>query len=336
MKLEYLIVLSLCMVSVSCHQLPSNKKISHKTLRFCGEGSFKIVQFTDTHWKNGDPNDLQTTALMGSILDLEKPDLVVLTGDVLAGKDCEDSLESLARCATPMIEREIPWAMTFGNHDDEGSASRAELMIFQRSLPYCFSQCGPKNITGVSNYYLPIYAARENRTRAILYFIDSNGSAPEGMEGYAWIAPDQIEWYLDTAEYLRVKNGGSSCPALCFFHIPLMEYNDIWNANVCIGNKYEEVCCPALNSGFFTALLQGGDVIGTFVGHDHVNDYEGTLHGIGLCYGRASGINSYGREDFPRGARVILLREGIRNFQTWLRLENGEVLYLSRPVRNGL
>jgi len=137
MKLEYLIVLSLCMVSVSCHQLPSSKKISHKPLRFCGDGSFKIVQFTDTHWKNGDPNDWQTTALMASILDLEKPDLVVLTGDVLAGKDCEDSLASLARCVTPMIEREIPWAMAFGNHDDEGSASRAELMIFQRSLPFC-------------------------------------------------------------------------------------------------------------------------------------------------------------------------------------------------------
>ena len=55
-------------------------------------------------------------------------------------------------------------------------------------------------------------------------------------------------------------------------------------------------------------------------------NFEGTLHGIRLCYGRATGYNTYGREGFPRGARLIELREGERAFSTWLRLEGGEVV----------
>jgi hypothetical protein len=64
-----------------------------------------------------------------------------------------------------------------------------------------------------------------------------------------------------------------------------------------------------------------GDVMGTFAGHDHLNDYIGELHGIRLGYGRATGYNTYGKEGFPRGARVIQLFEGERRFDTWIRLD---------------
>lgn len=70
-----------------------------------------------------------------------------------------------------------------------------------------------------------------------------------------------------------------------------------------------------------------GDVIGTFCGHDHTNDFSGTLHGIKLCYGRASGYNTYGKEGFMRGSRVIQLNQGQHEFATWLRLEDGSVVH---------
>ena len=76
----------------------------------------------------------------------------------------------------------------------------------------------------------------------------------------------------------------------------------------------------------FAALHEAGDVMGTFVGHEHINDFWGDLHGIRLCYGRTTGFNSYGREGFPRGARVIELTEGERQFETWLHLENGVIV----------
>jgi hypothetical protein len=74
----------------------------------------------------------------------------------------------------------------------------------------------------------------------------------------------------------------------------------------------------------FAAMHEMGDVMGVFVGHDHVNDFIGDLHGIRLAYGRATGYNTYGRQGMARGARVIRLVEGEQDFTTWLRLEGGE------------
>jgi len=294
-------------------------------LQFDAQGQFKIVQFTDLHLREDSKEDDKTIALMGQVLDVEKPQLVVLTGDFLGSS--EQPREIMKLCSQPMAERHIPWAAVMGNHDDEGTKDRRGLMDIVMSMPYSVSQQGPKDITGVSNYYLPVVSADGGHTQWILYFLDSNAYPPEKSLGsYDWIHADQIDWYRRTSKKLADGNGGRPYPALAFFHIPLPEYEHVLaggNANVA-GYRYESVCCPQINSGFFAAMLERGDVKGTFVGHDHVNDYEGTLHGIRLIYGRATGFNAYGRDGFPRGGRVILIEAGKDTFTTWLCLENGE------------
>lgn len=72
-------------------------------------------------------------------------------------------------------------------------------------------------------------------------------------------------------------------------------------------------------------MVEMGDVMGTFVGHDHGNDFWGTMHGIRLCYGRTT-RNTYLNKPFLTGARVIKLRAGERSFDTWLHLEDGTVI----------
>ncbi|HNY77031.1 MAG: metallophosphoesterase family protein [Sedimentisphaerales bacterium] len=294
-------------------------------LQFDARGQFKIVQFTDLHLREGSKEDDKTIALMGQVLDVEKPQLVVLTGDFLASS--EQPRQMMKLCSQPMAERRIPWSVAMGNHDDEGTKDRRGVMDIVISMPYSVSQQGPKNIFGVSNYYLPVVAADGGQTQWILYFLDSNAYPPEKSLGsYDWIHTDQIDWYRRTSKELAAQNGGRPYPALAFFHIPLPEYEQVLaapNTNLA-GYRYESVCCPKINSGFFAAMLECGDVKGTFVGHDHVNDYEGTLHGIRLIYGRGSGFNAYGRDGFPRGGRVILVEAGKDTFTTWLRLENGQ------------
>ncbi|GIX06941.1 MAG: hypothetical protein KatS3mg115_1344 [Candidatus Poribacteria bacterium] len=224
----------------------------------------------------------------------------------------------------PCERRRIPWAAVFGNHDDEGSLSRQELMRVQRSMEWCLSEPGPPEVSGVGNYVLPLFSAtEEDRPAALLYFLDSNSYAETTIGGYGWFRRDQIAWYV--GESLRWQQ--QVCrrlPALAFFHIPLPEYNEVWDEHPCYGYKFEAICCPKINTGLFAAFHEMGDVIGTFVAHDHINDFCGELHGIWLCYGRASGIGTYGKEGFPRGARVIRLHEGERRFETWLRLDGGE------------
>ena len=300
-------------------------------LRFRRDGTFTIVQLTDVHWSSGDGADRKTRALIEQVLQAERPDLVALTGDIVSGDAAPDPREAYRQVASLVEAQGAPWAAVFGNHDDEGSASRRDLLAVQRLYRRCLTEAGPKDVTGVGNYVLRLRASRSDRMAAALYFLDSGAYDDLGVGHYAWIARDQIVWFLSASRRLRreyARAGGAPrraerLPALAFFHIPLPEWDEVWRAQVCRGRRQEPVCGPALNSGFFAAMVEAGDVMGAFCGHDHVNDFEGELFGIRLCYGRATGFGEYGREGFSRGARVIRLREGKRRFETWLRLEGG-------------
>ena len=148
------------------------------------------------------------------------------------------------------------------------------------------------------------------------------------MEGYGWFTNEQINWYKKTSQKYVQENKGNPLPALAYFHIPLPEYNQVWDTEqiVKIGVRNEKVCCPDINTGMFAAMVEAGDVMGTFVGHDHVNDYIGVLHEIALTYGRCSGArNAYG--ELPPGGRVVVLKEGKRTFETWIREVDGTIVY---------
>jgi hypothetical protein len=290
-------------------------------LRFRADGRFRIVQFTDTHFCDGSDPDRRTASLMDRVLDAERPDLVVLTGDVLDGARATDASAAWRAAVAPIVSRDLPWAAVFGNHDDEGTAKREALLAIQRSLPGCRTRRGPRSLPGIGNYVLRVAGSRSrSRSAAHLCFLDSHAYAPDGAGTYAWITHEQVSWYRRTAARRRAGRS-EPLPALAFFHIPLPEYATAWEQGPRRGSRHEPVCGPVLNSGFFTALHERREVLGVFVGHDHVNDFEAELRGMRLCYGRATGYSEYGRRGFPRGARVIELVEGERRFDTWLRLD---------------
>jgi 3',5'-cyclic AMP phosphodiesterase CpdA len=281
-------------------------------LRFNSDGNFTIIQLTDLHYRNGGRDDRKTHRLMREMLNIQKPDLVVLTGDVIDGGYCRDPLKSWAEAVRPIVEHNLPWAAVFGNHDDEGSATRTDLMQAMQHIPGCLASAGPANISGVGNYILTIEGT--DGPEVNLFFIDSHSYADMGKKEYAWIRQDQIDWYLRAAHDL---------PALMFFHIPVPEYDDVWNTGKCTGSKNELVCCPKFNSRFFDALKSTGDVMSVFVGHDHTNDFVGDLAGVQLCYGLAGGFSTYGKSGFPRGARFIQLTAGQRGLKTWVEVDAG-------------
>lgn len=298
-----------------------------RVLRFRRD-TFKIVQLTDNHWTNFDERDRRTRQVIETVLDCEQPDLVFFTGDMLGGADCKDAERGLRQVVQPIEARGIAWTAVMGNHDDEGSLRREELWRVMESCSHFVGRRGPRRVTGVGNYVLPIMNRRGERPTAFLWGIDSNSYAATDIGGWGWITRDQIAWYVRTAKQVHLRwniapHEMRSIPVLAFFHIPLPEYDEVWRTQVCYGQKHEEVCAPKINAGFFAALHEVGEVIGTFVGHEHINDFWGNLYGIRLCYGRVSGYGGYGKEGFLCGARVIELQENARDFRTWLRLEDG-------------
>lgn len=299
----------------------------NKTLKYNDKGVFKILQFTDIHYQKNNPASAVAIELINEVLDAEKPDLVVFTGDIIYAKPVIAGLDDVF---TPVIERKIPWAYIFGNHDDEHGMSRAELMDYAVSKPFCLAQAGDKSLKGIGNYILEVKSSNESKNSAILYFFDSGAYTPiKGLGTYDWFAPNQIEWYSNQSAAYTKENGGVPYPALAFFHIPLAEYPQMKaeKYDQLIGSKDEKECNGKLNTGMFAAMRQAGDVMGTFVGHDHDNDYIGNYYDIYLAYGRFSGGNTEYNNLGKNGCRVIELKEGKREFSTYIRLLGGEILY---------
>jgi hypothetical protein len=295
-------------------------------LRFRIDGTFTVAVIQDVHWHNGEADDQRSAALMSAILDAEQPDLVVINGDLIHGMDCADPAQSWLDAMQPILKRKLPWAAVFGNHDDEGSLDRAALMGLQRALPGCLSESGPPEVSGVGNYTLTILGAGDDNAAAHLYLLDSHSYTKAQTGGYDWIKHDQVAWFREMADELRRQSAGQILPALGFFHVPLPEFNDVWDFYTCFGAKGETICCPLINTGLFAAMHEAGDVMGVFCGHDHLNDFIGEMFNIRLAFGRITGYGGYGLDDFARGARMVRLHAGEHRFDTWLRLEAGHVV----------
>jgi len=117
-------------------------------MRFGEDGRFKIVQFTDTHYISGDPRSTRTIDNVVQILDEEKPDLVIHTGDIIFGNPAAQSVRELFR---PVVERGIPFAVALGNHDSDFELSRQEIFDVVRSIDGNINSPVKEGVYGCSN-----------------------------------------------------------------------------------------------------------------------------------------------------------------------------------------
>ena len=317
-------------MSAAC-SAPVKEEVQKPELRF-KDGQLKIVQFTDVHWSDGE-SDERIPQIMGAVLDAEKPDVIVFTGDVVTGGPV---VENWTKFVEYMHGIGIPYAVVMGNHDPEthsvadGSvqwsrqATRDTVFTILEKSPLFLGERGPAELQGMGNYVLPVLASDgSDKVGGLLYCMDSYDYADNAdfAGKYGWFSFDQIRWYREQSKAYTAANGGNPLPAFSFFHIPLPEYANIKTYERTVGNRSEGVYAGELNSGMFSSMYEMGDVMGVFVGHDHNNDYVGVFGGIALAYGRSTGVDTYG--DNVKGGRVIVMYEGQRYFDTWLRDEYG-------------
>ncbi|CAN6466151.1 unnamed protein product [Victoria cruziana] len=197
-------------------------------------------------------------------------------------------------------------------------------------------------IDGFGNYNLEVKGVArskfENKSVLNLYFLDTGDySTVPLIPGYDWIKPSQQVWFQATSTTLQNDYTSEPeaqvkpAPGLAYFHIPLPEFALVENQNH-TGVKEESVGSPVINSGFFTTMVEAGDVKSVFTGHDHINDFCGKISGIQLCYAGGFGYHAYGKAGWSRRARVVLaLLErsehngrwgGVQSIKTWKRLDD--------------
>ncbi|KAL5258139.1 hypothetical protein ACHWQZ_G012929 [Mnemiopsis leidyi] len=295
---------------------------SGEPLRF-KDGKFKIAQFTDLHYGEdeftpwGPIQDKNSNHVMHSVLTAEKPDFVLFTGDTLTGNNIgSNATEYWKYVLSPCLQHDTPWAHVFGNHDDLSAehGDRDTLMKYDQTFNLSHSVRGPRDLFGVSNYFLPIYGEGSDRVEAVIYMLDSGGGQIEEQ-----VTPDQITWLYHTYHVNMQEYG--PVPSILTFHIPPPEFEDLFNTGQCTGYLNNTVL-PLPSEGLYKTILSLPNLHLVTTGHYHENDYCCSTENKLLCQGRHSGYGGY--SDIARGSRIIQLEKD--KLQTWIRMENRNIV----------
>ncbi|UNI18057.1 hypothetical protein JDV02_004353 [Purpureocillium takamizusanense] len=321
-------------------------------LRFRDSGTFHLSVFSDLHFGedqagDGPAQDRNSVRVLGAVLDAERPDLVVLNGDLINGDSTyrHNSTSYVDQVVEPIVERRMTWASTYGNHDHQPNINGDDILKREQNFSGCRTQkmVNTSN-SGTTNYYLPVYAADCGDTATcapelLLWFFDSRGGYYyQGGPQPNWVDSSVVSWFNATRTNITRAHGGKVIPSLAFVHIPInatgaLQSEEGVNSNNQPGINEEEVVeqgegwCSDGSQGdsctyggqdvpFMRALAATEGLIGLFYGHDHANSWcykwDTLLPGMTV---RGSGVNlCYGQHsgyggygDWARGGRQILV-----------------------------
>ncbi|MCD8067939.1 MAG: metallophosphoesterase family protein [Lachnospiraceae bacterium] len=291
--------------------------MSQTGFSFDQDGKFKIMQLTDTHYTNDDENDHRTLRVMEECIEAESPDFIIVTGDLVWGKN---NLNYLEKAVSPLTKSGIPWSFVFGNHDIEFGGTEEGFFGRLAKSPGFVGFHDERCEDRYGNHMFPVYG-RNGELRWVIACINSGQYNPDKrVGGYSYVTRAQQDWYQERILAYEEENRDFS--VLAFQHIPVPEIEEVWRFEHTYGNHIDEFCAPNVNSGQFLRMVEDGHTKGLFFGHDHCNSFYGKRFGVTLGYGRYTGFGCYGPEDFARGARVFALSEtDTENFETWEILE---------------
>ena len=138
-------------------------------LQFHRSGKFRVLQLADV--QDGPRVSKDTIRLITAAVETSRPDLVVFSGNQIAGYDpayaetyCKRHWKtpaltqrrelalshtrqlvraSIGQCVQPLIDAGVPWAVTYGNHDFQCGLSNAQLDELYREFDGCVNPPAP-------------------------------------------------------------------------------------------------------------------------------------------------------------------------------------------------
>lgn len=298
-------------------------------LSFNESGRFKIMQIADIQEICEVSPD--TLRLLNLAIEKERPDLIVLTGDQIYGihpsfykKNREKAAEKTIRIiASVFNEHKIPFAVTYGNHDNQAGLSNKQMAEIYDSFDYSVHPA-PADENDPGTFRIPLF--NDDKHVFDIYLFDSNGQTPTGE--YLPVEPRQLDWFRHERE--AAKEDGKYTNGIVFQHIPVPEFYDVLikarfmqkgsveafrthkgefyvlpedavNKGDFMG---ESPAVPDKNSGQLDVLKEKGNILALIVGHDHINSFDIPSDGIRLIYTQCAGFNVYGPR-LSRGVRII-------------------------------
>lgn len=313
---------------------------------FTTDKELKVMQLTDVHIGGGflsSKKDSMAMNAVAAMVTAEKPDLVIVTGDVSYPVPFQagtfNNLSSARIFGALMDSLGVYWTLGYGNHDTEaysyyGREALSEL--YGENYDYCIFEKGPDEVDGYGNQIIKVTDSKGIITQA-LYVFDSHSYVDGDVLGIMWkydnIHENQVQWYKDTIKALNEENNEiykklgkktkSDIKSAAFLHIPLTEQKDAWYEYAENGFKDTEdvklhygvagesgkvVYSGIGEDELFEAMLETGSTKAVFCGHDHYNNFSIEYKGIRLTYGMSVDYLAYPgiyKKGSQRGCTVI-------------------------------
>lgn len=340
-------------------------------LQFHRSGKFRILQFADI--QDGPHVNKDTVSLIAAACDSARPDIVIFSGNQIAGYDSayagtfinrpwaanwkESSLSeqerqrsmeetsslvrsSIAQFLQPLIDRGIPFAVTYGTHDFQCGLNTAALDAIYREFPGCLNPkavvadlCDPEPVHAQGMAHQHVYAC-EPGTFA-LTVSDTEGNDTLGImlvdSGTYALGGGYGSPSLDALEFMRGFAHQTPAKSIVFQNIPIPQYYELLRETAptrahavrgyrafdhayyeidpdkTLPDSYlgEGISCPDKDSGEFGIMASSRSYCAISAGHDHRNGFAGEYRGILMVANPTCGFGSYGPAPQKRAGRLF-------------------------------
>lgn len=256
-----------------------------------GSDTVRILHLCDNHLggetRQGSlaPSDERTISDWHRHTERHRPDLVVINGDLWHDNPRPGSgLRLLERASRELSSLGVPWAFTWGNHDELDDYDEGHHLL----------ETAPGSL----------YRGRRTHGNYRVEVRRSGGpSRPPGLSLFFLNTDDRG---LTAVPLSRATQFAAAAPApgVAFFHIPIREYDSLYQPGLSQGVRLQGVGHARSANDALDVLSRGG-IRACFCGHDHLNDYSVRKGSLALHYGRATGHAGYGGGQLRKGAKLI-------------------------------
>ena len=297
------------------------------------------VQLCECQWDKNDPGYDNSFDVMDhtvrTLIQRVKPDLITVTGDM---SSC-DQPKAYPAFADYIDAFDIPWCVTWGNHDQqepEGIAFVDTILPYYRSCKNFIHEDGDPAL-GNGNYLIGIkegdavvHTLFMVDSHNCVYLPDENG---EPKFAYAKLNEAQLCWYQEQAAWLKEQGCTKSSVLM---HIPVYAYNDAWKAAFredldpnavtleqsygadcwnegyedSFGVRYEGICSYPYEDGVFAVIKEAGITQNVIVGHDHNNNFAICYQGVNLVFATKTGKGCYWKNPVNGGTVLTIGADG--------------------------
>ena len=319
-------------LALSLSMLPAAILMSNASftgaLQFDENGDFTVMQIADIQ----DNQDVESRIInvIRNAIGRYHPDLVVFTGDnvietITSAANFRSSVDDFL---APLLATNTKFAVTFGNHDDEGSGapSKTDQYSYYRTKGGDnFIDHDVASLSGVGSGVIPIYPnGQTSGTPAWQVYLMDSGSDPSSGS-YDGCYTNQLDYYIQRSQTYP------DVPSLWYQHviIPDIYFESFlpsssgysWNGTTWALNperinwqrsssnnlsdiiKEKPACCdlslyqsaahrssPSYGSKtLYESWVAYGNLKGAYFGHDHLNEFVTTTDdGIDLGYGEST------------------------------------------------